>query len=304
VETLGDELSASTRERLDYYNRLRAPFEVGPGADDLPLLRLSRQSRYWFDLDASLRRLPRGLRLAYRFGDDTTPPSEPTIVKARRVDEASGMSILLKLNKQRHYRFVVDTEPHRAKRPQIVWRGKGHQEHRRQIVEDWFEHPRCDFGRTDSLPDVARWHRGFLSVPVQLGFRFVLSLEGYDVATNLKWVFSSNCLCVMPRPTKETWFMEGRLVPGVHYVEVRPDLADLDEVLGRWTEDVDGAERIVRNANAWIEQFRDPHHESALELLVLQRYFWYAGQLGEDALAPALATLERTRVAAAGPRLS
>jgi hypothetical protein len=294
LDALGPALEPRVQERLDYYNRVRAPFEVGPDADALPLRRMSKQSRYWFDLAESLRCLPRGLRLDYRFGDETEPPLRPTIVKARRIAEESGTSVLLKLNKQRHYRFVEDTQTIAQKRPQIVWRGKAHQAHRRQCVARWFDHPACDFGRTDVLPDVQRWSRGAMTIPQQLAFRYVLSLEGCDVATNLKWIFSSNSVCVMPRPTKETWFMEGRLEPGVHYLEVRPDLADLEEVLERANADVDGAARIARNANSWVDQFRDPVVEAGLGLLVLQRYFWLAGQLGEQQLAPALAALNAT----------
>ena len=48
-----------------------------------------------------------------------------------------------------------------------------------------------------------------LSILEQLEYKFVLCLEGNDVATNLKWVMSSNSLAVMPKPRYETWFMEG-----------------------------------------------------------------------------------------------
>ena len=47
-----------------------------------------------------------------------------------------------------------------------------------------------------------------------LNYKFILAIEGYDVATNLKWIMSSNSLAVMPRPTYATWFMEGTLIPG------------------------------------------------------------------------------------------
>ena len=57
-----------------------------------------------------------------------------------------------------------------------------------------------------------------------------MSLEGIDVATNLKWIMSSNSLCFSPKLRYETWFMEGKLVPGVHFVEVRDDFDDLAEV--------------------------------------------------------------------------
>ena len=49
------------------------------------------------------------------------------------------------------------------------------------------------------------------------------------MASNLKWVMSSNSVAVMPRPRYETWFMEGSLVPGYHYIEIKTDFSDLIE---------------------------------------------------------------------------
>lgn len=60
-----------------------------------------------------------------------------------------------------------------------------------------------------------------------LDYKFIIALEGNDVASNLKWVMSSNSLAVMTRPTCETWFMEGQLIPDYHYVEVKEDFLTL-----------------------------------------------------------------------------
>jgi len=275
-----DPLPSALQERLDYYYRVPGPFKLPAEADGLPLRRLRRQSNYWFDLSEHLRRAPRGAQVSYRFGDDTDPPTAPTLVKARTIGEREGTSILFKLNKGRHYVFVRDTRAFREKRDAAVWRGAAHQHHRRKWVADWFGHPCCDIGRTDSRADAAPWQRPYLSIDEQLAFKFVLSLEGNDVATNLKWVLSSNSLCLMPQPTKETWFMEGKLEPGVHYVELRPDLADLPEQVARWSRDSAAAERIIENANRWTQQFRDPRVEDQLCLLVLQRYLADSGQFG------------------------
>lgn len=37
-----------------------------------------------------------------------------------------------------------------------------------------------------------------MSVEDQKRYRYIVSLEGYDVATNLKWIMNSNSLCLMP----------------------------------------------------------------------------------------------------------
>ncbi len=275
----GAVLPAHLRARLGYYYRVPGPFELGDDADDLPLERLGRQRNYWFDLAEHLRRLPSGLRLHYRFGDSTVPPERPTIVKARCIGETSGTSVLLKLNQVRHYVFVRDRRPFASKLDSVVWRGGARQPHRRQFVERWFGHRQGDIGRTDSLPGGEEFRRPYMGIDAQLAHKFVLSIEGNDVATNLKWILSSNSLCLMPRPTKETWFMEGRLEPGVHYVELRDDLEDLADAVARWSRDTCGAERIIQNANAWTRQFQDRRDEDTLALLVLQRYFADSGQI-------------------------
>ena len=37
------------------------------------------------------------------------------------------------------------------------------------------------------------------------------------------WAMSSNSVCVMPKPKYESWFMEGKLKDGVHYIKVKDD---------------------------------------------------------------------------------
>ncbi|TOQ08578.1 glycosyl transferase family 90, partial [Vibrio parahaemolyticus] len=74
----------------------------------------------------------------------------------------------------------------------------------------------------------------------------ILSLEGMDVATNLKWIMSSNSLCFTPKLRYETWFMEGKLKAGVHFVQVKDDFSDLDEKMDYYLEHPDKAEEIIQ----------------------------------------------------------
>ena len=61
----------------------------------------------------------------------------------------------------------------------------------------------------------------------------------------------------MPRPKYESWFMEGRLQPGVHYIEIKDDYSDLEDKIQYYSTHVEEAEAIIRNAHAFVEQFRD-----------------------------------------------
>ena len=105
-----------------------------------------------------------------------------------------------------------------------------------------------------------------------------MALEGNDVATNLKWVMSSNSLAVMPRPTCETWFMEGRLQPNVHYVEIKSDLSDLEERMNYYIAHPEEAQRIIENAHEFVKQFMDKEREQLIQILVAEKYLRLSGQ--------------------------
>lgn len=86
-----------------------------------------------------------------------------------------------------------------------------------------------------------------------MGFKYVLCLEGNDVATSLKWMMAHNSLVIMPTPTTESWLMEGLLVPWLHYVPLDTP-ADAPRVL-QWARSHDAeCLQIVANANAWVQR--------------------------------------------------
>ena len=77
-------------------------------------------------------------------------------------------------------------------------------------------------------------------------------------------------------------FREGTLEPYVHYVPLADDCSDLEAKMDYYTAHPDEAEAIVRNANAHVAQFLDPHHERLISLLVMQKYFALSGQLAAE----------------------
>ena len=75
-------------------------------------------------------------------------------------------------------------------------------------------------------------------VKTMLQYKYLLSLEGNDVATDLKWKLASSSVVFMPKPETDTYMMESKLVPYVHYVPVKGDGSDLLKQL-RWAKDND-----------------------------------------------------------------
>ena len=267
-------------DRGDYYLRLNRSFDATDGI----AIRQFREEKvhrvkttYFLDLYKSLRHFDRTLKFHYRFGDKYFIPDQPTFLKARDLCGANANGVLMKLNKIRHFCFVRDDQSYDSKLDRVVWRGNGKQAQRQALVKRYADHPLCDVGQTNDHGDV-RYRKPYLTMADQLKNKFILSIEGNDVATNLKWIMSSQSLCVMPRPTRETWFMEGRLIPGHHYVEVKADFSDLEERLRECIADPARCRAIIANANDYVRQFFDEELESLISLYVVDKYFALSGQ--------------------------
>lgn len=269
--------------RVEYYCRLTTPFEIGPEAVAIGDFRYEKRGAYYLDTRNIVRHFDPALRFHYQFGDIVHACERPTVVKSRPIDRhdrwENACNVLLKLNRVRHFQFIARDRSQASKRPAVVWRGHCYHENRRAMLRRFHDHPRMDVGHVHSDPAVGSGYRAPMSLEEQLRYRFVLSLEGKDVATNLKWILSSNSVCMMPEPRYETWFMEGTLKPWVHYVPLAPDCADLEEKMETCLEQPALCEEITRNARAHVAPFLDARRERRIALLVMAKYFALSNQL-------------------------
>ncbi|MCD8266520.1 MAG: lipopolysaccharide A protein [Prevotellaceae bacterium] len=273
------------RKRMEYYNRMPAcePADSWKEIGSLryPYGQKKKFSTYFFDILDCVRCFDPRSKIAYEFGDVTEVPPMPTFVKSRPIDcGRESNSVVLKLDKFRHFQFVNDKTPFTEKRDMLVSRNVVRQPHRRLLLEMYSGHPLCNIGQinADTAQGHPEWLKGRLSLAEQLRYKFVSCIEGNDVATNLKWVMSSNSLAVMPRPKYETWYMEGTLLPDYHYVEIRPDYSDLPEKLRYYITHTDEAEAIIGHAHEYVRQFTDKRVERLVSLLVVRRYLERSGQ--------------------------
>lgn len=271
-------VQAQIQAHVALANRLNAPFVLPDTAAQTGHFRDKHPSAYYYDLAPLLRYFPAHYRFLYLFGDVTHVPEAPTFVKSRPIADNNANSVLLKLDSVRHFYLPPDAIPFTQKKAQLVWRGAAHQAHRLEFLRQYHDHPRCDVGCVHRKSEDTPWHRSYLSVAEQLRYRYILSLEGNDVATNLKWILASQSLCLMRRPRYETWLMESRLQAGVHYVQLADDYHDLEEKLDDCERHPEKVQHIIANANAYMRPFRDPALETLRQLLVMQRYFALSGQ--------------------------
>ncbi len=274
LRSLTSEDLRTAEERAEYYCRRSLDGNGSIAASELRFPRSKpRHTGYFFPLRRLLNYFPQNLTFNYHFGDVYDDVDVPTLIKARPI--GSQKATLLPLNAVRHFRFVVaDETPWAEKLPMIVSRNEVHRKARVEFMDRWFGHERTDLGQVNASGGRSElWLRERMTVDQQLGYKFVACIEGNDVATNLKWVMSSNSLPVMPRPTMETWFMEGLLQPGEHYVGLRDDYSDLLDKMDYYLSRPAEAEEMIRNNHAYVARFRNPRIELAAALLTLRRYF-------------------------------
>ncbi len=261
--------------RLNYYCKLDAYCEM-TGAVSLDEFRSHKKNAYFFDLYPHIRAFPENSRFLSMFGDVVMVPDQPSFVKSRPIEGNNRNAVLMKLDAVRHFAFVSDSQPYASKLSGLAWRGRLHlevaKERRLDFLRQFSSNRRFNIGHINGGDVYPEFRKPRMSIDEQLQYKYILSLEGVDVATNLKWIMSSNSLCFSQRLKYETWYMEGLLQAGVHFVEIADDFSDVEEKIDYYENHPDEAQQIIANANAWTRQFLDPDVEDLLSHLVIKRY--------------------------------
>jgi len=268
--------------RVNYYNKLNTVSQPGSNAIALSDMQLFKSPKaYNFDTFEYTRYFDKSLKANFLFGDVIHVPQEPSIQKSRPIAGDNANAVLLNLDKKRHFIFLKDSKKFADKKNMLIGRGTMSQPHRIRFMEMYFDNPLFNLGQVNKNGGNIKWLKPKLSITAHLDYKFILSLEGNDVATNLKWIMSSNSIAVMPKPKYETWFMEGTLIPNHHYILLNDDYSDAEEKINHYITHPKEAEAIVQNANAFVKQFLNKQQEDLISLLVLQKYFYYTGQIAE-----------------------
>ncbi|AVM51345.1 glycosyltransferase [Capnocytophaga sp. oral taxon 878] len=278
IERLKAKISAGELEelqkRVDYYCKLRAEKLVTGNTRVGDLKTPKSPKTYYFETYEYARFWNPEQAIDFVFGDVIHVPETPSVVKSRPISDDNENSVLLKLDKPRHFIRIEGDKPFDQKKDMMIGRGAIYQDHRFDFYNKHFGNPLCNLGSVDknglSKPE---WLTEKTSMKEHLDYKFILSLQGNDVASNLKWVMSSNSVAVMPKPTIETWFMEGTLKGGVHYIEIAADYSDLEEQLRYYIARPKECMEILENAHRYVAQFWKEEAEELCNLLVLEKYF-------------------------------
>ena len=229
----------------------------------------------------------------YIFGDTTLPLTKvPYLIKARDAyyHQSDTISIpppiegvthtLLRLNSPRHWSGVHEINsndtPFHKKHNKLIWRGSSTGT-RAGILESLQRHPNknIDIKFVNMCQGVDA--KKFIIVPrlsmrELLEHKFILSIEGNDVASDLKWLLYSNSVVFMCRPTKCSWAMEDLLIPFVHYVPIKNDYSDLDEKYNWAINNLKKCNEIAQNGKRFIHHFLNEHNEMEITKHVIIRY--------------------------------
>jgi hypothetical protein len=210
----------------------------------------------------------------------------PVLSKVRIIDNNNTTkAILVKYAYIRHWKILetfVDNVRWSDKIQEIIWRGNhlvglDKPYNRQKILEKWANIYNLRFfpitpndtyykNNTNYFTDTK------LSPNDMCCYKYLLCIEGNDVATSLKWMLMSKSVVIMAPPKIESWLMEGLLKPFVHYVPLLDDYSNLDQML-EWCKNNDRkCFEIVQNANQWMSQFLDKDTELLLHNKICD---WY-----------------------------
>ena len=237
---------------------------------------------YLRDLAAILAKLPEEYKtrpIGVRLGDDTSNVTFPIISKAKKIGQ--DKVTVIPFNIDRHFsshflKLLQEGDPvsYKRKLPVAFWRGtttgwdwdpnKRPALPRRHLIEKWaFRRGLVDVGLSflaQDAKDYYKYHyRQYIkpqkTVQEQLRYRYLIAVEGNDVATGLKWMLASNSTVLMPPPTMDSWLRESCLIPWVHYVPLLPDMSDLQEKVRLCERHLNKCSEIAQRGTEYVQSF-------------------------------------------------
>lgn len=166
------------------------------------------------------------------------------------------------------------------KSDKLIWRGtttgndinKVH--NRFTLVTKYFNENWCDIGFSSICQDKDQYKKFVKNtIPKKnlLNHKYLLSIEGNDVASGITWMLASNSVVLSPRFTMETWYAEGKLIPYVHYVPINPSFDDLREKYEWCVANPEKCKIIADNATEFIKYFCNEENENKMVCRVINK---------------------------------
>jgi len=214
----------------------------------------------------------------------------PYICKTRRRRQGN---IILNMNYPRHWNLYNELLKNRdisfrRKNNKIIWRGSTTgQEYNRgnrfNLVKKYFDYyeknPHVDIafsknakinledkvGICQDKLNYKNYTRGALNMKKMLNYKFLISVEGNDVSSGLKWMLLSNSVVLMPKPKVNSWLMEIKLESWLHYIPLADDFSDV-LIMYKWClKNLRLCEIIAKKSTEYMMQFSNREKEKEIE---------------------------------------
>ena len=244
----------------------------------LPWFKTYKSLLYLTDVLPTLQRLGltyRDCKFLFYYGESGITPEFPVIRKSRQSSDRT--SVIFKMGNIRLFapclkipKYDINWE---NKKGDVVWRGAttGGQQ-RVNFVKRYFNLFNIGFATVKQKPEMKPYMKKTLSFKEQLKYKFLISLEGNDVASNLRWALFSNSVVIMPKPHWNSWVMEAMLQPYVHYIPLNDNLDNLEEVMAWCAENDQECQRIAERSTLFMHQFFDEENEGLVKRELLKEY--------------------------------
>ena len=226
------------------------------------------------------------LNYIFWFGDNSLFKCLPCFIKSKRIS-SNDFSVLLKLESSNEINILEDIKnidiPFFAKENKLIWRGVSNGADcnnfkRLELVSKFqdIKNKNIDIKFTNIINKREKDRFNVypkLTIEEILRNKFVVSVEGNNVSSNLKWILLSNSVCLMPKPRVCSWFMEDMLIPFFHYVPLEDNFSDLEQKYDWCLDHLDECEAISQNATKYMEIFLDDDNEEYITSQVINTYF-------------------------------
>ena len=262
------------------------------------------KTTYYQDMTRAIHYLPTFYKTSFLFypHDRVEGFTVPTLVKSRPI-HGYDESILFNMNYIRHFSDVYNVEdidiPYHQKKNILVWRGSDtgygfgnnipfRPVSRQTLVEQYYDYQghEIDVGlssvsvnkqkhsllTTTPPSSFQKYVKPKMNIKDMLQHKFILSVEGNDVATNMKWILCSNSVAFCPPFTINSWILEEHLHPWQHYIPVRHDFMDLPEKVEWAMNHPTQCEGILEEAHKYMAPFFDMKQENKIMSTILEGY--------------------------------
>ena len=233
----------------------------------------------------------KGNKFLVRPGDVFYNIEIPVITKTRPANIDSN-NIIINLNYDTHWCGLKDVDnfdiSFEKKNDKIIWRGasngfcysttrptrlclaKKYSNHSNKMIDIGFS-----ASHLNNIEDKGLYIKESYTIQEQLKSKFLISVEGGDVATNLKWMLYSNSVVLMPKPTMVSWIMEDKLEEWIHYIPLDNEFNDVEEKYNWCLNNLDKCEEIAMNGKKYIQQFFNKERENLITKIILEKYIEY-----------------------------